>query len=347
MKSVALVGFCTTTLPFALQSKADEFWTINHAFKWLEHGEIPRIDRLFEIHKPDWYTRKEIQASVEYTAWLKKPHPFPIYMEEMQPDVPACVRYPIEEVKAMFKHIQRLDGTPINFYTSSFSYLMGLAILEEIPRIEIYGFDMASGTEYEYQMPGGTYMVGFAGGRGLDVVIPKESGMCRAKMYGYEAVPSIITSRMKELKRFYQDKQEEYKSKAAKLREKYNHGELKLQEQFLDADGTEKMYIGASMAIDFLLTKSDYFVSRQSLELVRVQYHKQMEDAKADTNFRHATFNTLREHKQESEKAWIDYINARATMYANLGAEQMTDYLIGECDMKDNSPELLLTILDR
>ena len=55
--------------------------------------------------------------------------------------MPDSVRYPIEAAFGL--------GGPD--FTSSAPYMIAMAMLEGVDRIEMYGFDMANGTEYQYQ----------------------------------------------------------------------------------------------------------------------------------------------------------------------------------------------------
>lgn len=180
MKSVALYGFAPATREGVWQSKADEVWSIVWAYKY----ELPRLDRIIEMH-PVWLQAASQKAEYvkprEHWEWMKSNTDIPLYMLIQHPEVPMCVRYPIEGVQ---------DLVPLNrrrkVFSSSFDYLMGLAIYEGFERIECYGFEMGSDTEYKYQREGAAYWIGYCDAKGIELILPENTALLRSKMYGYE-----------------------------------------------------------------------------------------------------------------------------------------------------------------
>lgn len=178
MKSVALVGFAASSREMVHQSSADEIWSVNWAWQY----NLPRIDRLFDMH-PRWHLTHPGDMMTEHWAWLKREHTFPIYMIEPFPEIPNCVLYPVDEVVA---NVGR------KYFTSSVAYMLGLALLEGFERIELYGIDMATSTEYAYQKAGTEYLVGVAEGRGVEVYVPEQSKLLHAGLYGYDGGFQVI-----------------------------------------------------------------------------------------------------------------------------------------------------------
>ncbi len=178
MRKVALVGFAESGHKYAANLPKDiELWTLNHAHKygW-------RIDRMFEIHwrsqleDPNASAPKIRQAHLDYLA---AEHKHKIYMQEAHDDIPASVRYPIEDA------IKLAGG---KHFASSLAYMCAMAMLEEVDRVEIYGFNLGYDTEYKYQKPNALYWIGRMEGAGIDVDIQKESTlMPESMLYGYEA----------------------------------------------------------------------------------------------------------------------------------------------------------------
>ena len=79
-RTVAIVGFAQTSLQFAKDSKADEMWSVNFAWRY----DVPRVDRLFEIHPIELLAYNAFQGSPEnkdneHFEWLQKEHDFKIY----------------------------------------------------------------------------------------------------------------------------------------------------------------------------------------------------------------------------------------------------------------------------
>jgi len=89
--------------------------------------------------------------------------------------------YPINEIVGYF-------GT--DYFSSTIDYALALAIYKGFKRIDLYGVNMLSGSEYAHQKAGANYWLGQAMGRGIQVVNhSKVSSLLRTKdglMYGYD-----------------------------------------------------------------------------------------------------------------------------------------------------------------
>ena len=185
-KKVAIVAMARTTRDQAPWDDPDwEIWGINEAYR-LKY--MKRWDRWFQLH-PHWnFSREKNPNDPRHMAWLRsRPAPgepgfFPIYMQEHFEDVPASVKYPLDEVLEMLK---------VRYINSTVSAMIALAIYEERPEIALYGIEMGTNTEYWYQRPGGEFMLGFALARGIAITIPKECLLLKGKLYGWEAIPMI------------------------------------------------------------------------------------------------------------------------------------------------------------
>ena len=194
MRTVALAGGAAETREGIRESKADEVWTLNWSYKY---DYIPRIDRLFEMH-PIWLysnTGKPMwEKPARHWEWLNTQQAgYPIYMLDYFPGISGCVRYPIEEVSQDLFGERLVKGqSPHVLYTSSFDYMMALAIHEGFNVIETYGFEMGSITEYRYQREGAAFFVGLAIGRGITVSRPANSVLLRSKIYGYQGGQMIF-----------------------------------------------------------------------------------------------------------------------------------------------------------
>lgn len=212
--TVALCGFAPSSRELAPWDNPEvEIWCLNEAanFPWTK-----RIDRLFQIH-PRWdITRDNNANDWNHWSWLRNEparcnlcrgtgtlktedkeipctangckdgtyEPLPgrekiktIYTMETYLDVPGSVKYPLR---------QAIKYLGAKYFTSSFGYMMVLAVMMGFKRIECYGFDMGSGTEYHYQRPNAEYLIGWARGRGVDVYIPEVSVLAKGPLYAYE-----------------------------------------------------------------------------------------------------------------------------------------------------------------
>jgi hypothetical protein len=174
VRNIAIVGSAESTRDLA--PFGDMSWEI-----WgLAWRRYPRVDLLFEIHDPVLWSgyapatyRDELAASA-----------VPVYMRTPHDDIPAAIRYPLEHIAAELSPRGAAD-----VWTSSIAYMLALAIAE-LGRdgggsIGLYGVDMALEGEYAYQRTACEYLIGLARGRGITVLIPEQSTLCRANfVYG-------------------------------------------------------------------------------------------------------------------------------------------------------------------
>ncbi len=207
MRRLALLGGAEETRGGVWDSQADEIWTVNwfYLYDW-----VPRVDRLFEMH-PVWLftynEQAEWQKPRDHWQYLHQPLPYPVYMLADIPEIPACIRYPIEDVTAYLFGERLIKGRNLqDFYTSSFDYMMALAIHEKWDVVELYGFEMGSLTEYRYQREGGAFFIGQAVARGIQVILPEKSVLLRARRYGYEGGQMIFRQDLERLHDKWEEK---------------------------------------------------------------------------------------------------------------------------------------------
>lgn len=192
MRRVALVGGAEKTRGGISNSRADEIWTVNWSYKY---DWIPRIDRLFEMHRI-WLMLNDRPEYVKVKAhweWLQKHEGYPVYMIKDVSEIPACVPYPLEEVCADLFGGHLIRGSKAaELFGSSFDYMLALAIHEGFEVIELHGMEMGSDTEYRYQRETAGLFVGMALARGIRVELPGNSILLRSKKYGYEGSQMIF-----------------------------------------------------------------------------------------------------------------------------------------------------------
>ncbi len=225
------------------------------------HG-YPRIDRLYDMHPweliqdPHFYTKEYQQGHLDF---LRAEHDYPVYMLEQHDEIPASVRYPIDEAKA-------LAGRYL-FFTSTFCYMAASAIMEGYDKWYVLGFDMDFGTEYEYQREEAFKWIGYARGAGIDIYIPESSGLyVKRLLYGYEGIPMIgkqlIEVHMKQYAREQQKALDEMNKWAGILEERKRHATARrLVEEATQAVISYNLQAaaneGAAKALAFLLETSD------------------------------------------------------------------------------------------
>jgi len=353
MRSVAIIGFSELTLPYLKDSKADEYWTMNHVVL-IDYVKMPRIDRLFEIHKREWYLRGEQTKSRNYNKWLKKKHPFPIYMQEEELNtglVPSAVKYPFQEIcddllPGLIKVIG-VEETHLTYFTSTASFMFALAIHEKFDQIELYGVDMDSDTEWGYQKPCGEFWLGLALGRGIKVILPETSNLCSAPIYGYEIVPYIDKLNVKAIIEAYQEKHKVLRDEMllAGVEVEKDPDNFDATDHYLSASSWVYLYEGAIMAGGRLMQIKDSYISRQQIEIKRADYLRNMEENKAFVNTAKGQID-LAGRENVPDNVWRSYLTARANMFANLGAMQLHKKLMRIIDFRNVKMELAMEVIE-
>lgn len=191
MKKVALVGMAETTRDLAPWDDPEiEIWTLNES-PAKRFGYVKRVTRHFQLH-PKWnYDRAGNQNDPEHPDWLRAQKGFPIYMQDVDQDIPASVKYPLDEILAKYGVDQEKDHW--REFTSTFPYMLALALYEGFDWIGVYGFEMGSETEYAFQRSSAHLWLGIARGFQLatgkpEIYIPPNARLLGwgSALYGYD-----------------------------------------------------------------------------------------------------------------------------------------------------------------
>ena len=168
-RTVALVGHAPSTRNMAPYADGTvEVWTMNDSFVW-----IPRATRWWEIHSPDVYKHPARRAP-GYMDWLRNFNG-PVYMQYPDESIPNAVRLDMDGLMRTFGR---------GVFGSSFSWMIAMAVLEGFRRIELYGCDLASQTEYEDQRESTAYWIGLCRGMGIDFHLPVGCPLLTKEPYG-------------------------------------------------------------------------------------------------------------------------------------------------------------------
>jgi len=212
-KTVALVGSARSTRDQApFDDETVEIWGMNEALKypWMR-----RADAMFQMHQRWSFTRENNRNDPDHWAWLRAQHPFPIYMQEAYEDVPSAHAYPLAWVIDVL-NLQRA------YFTGTAAYMVALALAQGYERIELYGVELSTGTEWDYQRDCLTYWLGIAEGRGVEVYLPPACGLLKGKLYGYEGGKMIerlfFEERFKILAEKFAHVDSAWKTKAAEVK---------------------------------------------------------------------------------------------------------------------------------
>ena len=147
---------------------------------------LPRVDRFFELHKltgPELKTRLNEEQLASYIAWLTdQATKSRVYMQEGF-CVPGSSAYPLQKIVDQFG----------DYFTNTVSFMLAFAIQEGATEILIAGVDMAAADgEYSHQRPSCEYLLGFATGKGINVIVPKQADLLKtANLYAFEDPPAM------------------------------------------------------------------------------------------------------------------------------------------------------------
>lgn len=283
------------------------------------------VDRLFEIHpvwmlKKDWYT-----IDNDHWGWLTKiKHHYPIYLIEEHPEIHNGIKYPLEPI--VDKYLPRIwrGDERVRYFTSSLCYMIALAAYEGFERIEIYGFEMGSDTEYVYQKAGAEFWIGIAS-QYADIYLAPGSLLLRSKLYGFEGgqlVPDFTV--------------EEFRSRYVMLQD-----ELALK-TLTPTDWIDlQMIRGAVKLCEEIQAKGDT-ISRQVLESYKNIFETKSKKLSAEINVLNSR---AIERKRLNGDEDIDDLGQDAFkvweyMYRYDGAYQLTMKLIQVCDLQEPDKEL-------
>jgi len=159
------------------------------------------------MHLPVVWRTTQNRNDPKHYEWLKSGDTPPIYMIDQYEDVPKSIRYPLSDILEAFP-------TALSYFTSSIAYAIALAVYKGYRRIEVYGVEMETGTEYGHQRVGVAYWVGVAHGRGIELVFHSPS-FFKSPLYGYDADVKIPLE-------VFKDRIEKLKEAQGKAQEAHN-----------------------------------------------------------------------------------------------------------------------------
>lgn len=213
MKTVAIVGSHPSSRDLAPWDSSIPIWVFNAGaiMSWCK-----RADAVFEIHPAGEYTNPMMEGAEYWNEFLQKQTVATVYMQSSDPRVPMCKKYPLEGVVNKFlKKFER--GNKVNkYFTSSPCYAIAMALYLGYDRIELYGIEMETNSEYIYQRDGVGLWVGIALGLGIEVIIPERTTMFNSPLYGFDDDHRTIT-------------REDFEDNAAALQRAYDELSAKLE----------------------------------------------------------------------------------------------------------------------
>lgn len=149
---------------------------------------VKRADAVFQMHVEPIWRNPANRTDPGHYDWLRNNKDIPVYMQDRYPDVPRSVKYPLEEIK--FTLLRNFDVVTQgkrrkNVFSSTISYALAMGIYRGYSKIETYGIELGTETEFFHQRENFCFWLGVAAGRGIKVECYTDFLM-NAPLYGYE-----------------------------------------------------------------------------------------------------------------------------------------------------------------
>lgn len=319
-----------------------------------------RADYVLQMHIPTIWRNPKNRNDPHHYEWLQREDIPLIIMQDEYPDVPRSVKYPMDEI---------CDGLlgkfNFRYFTSSVAYALAWAIWKGYRKIELYGVEMETTTEYAAQRPGVAFWVGYALGYGIE--FESHVKMFDEPLYGYEGDIrldyAMFDKRLNEVAQPLQDITNQYNAQK-KSAEQYAaefvatglHPEnvhnaimtaVQLATQFGILDGIRQEVVRYKGKADEMIKASggDFVFSRQEFEGVLQALAKahgeailqaQAAGAQCHEQFEYAKKAKARERRHNRMKAFTaaveEYIKAATKVGIYEGAGQENQRLIKELD---------------
>ena len=195
-KALCILGTATTMKEAPFEDDSFEMWGVSGL---LGSPDCKRLDKVFELHP--WY---EVRSMLPLLQTMEESK-LPIYMQEVQAEVPRSVQFPRDELREMF----HLDVMGDHLYvTNTITWMILLGIYEGYTDFSLFGVHMAHESEYSYQRASCTWALGIIHGKMLAgedyrIHVPEDSEIMRARYeYGF-GQPTKLMMRMEHRRKQY------------------------------------------------------------------------------------------------------------------------------------------------
>ena len=172
MKTVRILGAFNRNSDWRLEGA--DHWALNNFHNVVD--DETEIHSWFQMHSRDQWERG--RNGELHKEWLKKKHPFPIYMQQKYKGVPSAKKYPKDEADPLWPFSW---WGPI--YSDTFCYMIALAMLQGYERIDLFNVYLVNPIEAYLEAPGVSLWMAIAS-RVAEVT--GNGRLFRSFRYGYE-----------------------------------------------------------------------------------------------------------------------------------------------------------------
>lgn len=218
VKTLAIVGsHPRTRTDFDFNRTDCDIWVFNEA---LSTEWATRADAVFQMHEQAIWRNPKNRNDPNHPAWLANNQTVDVFMQERYADVPKAVEYPLDDVLGLLSksHFYKNgERKPVRYFNSSVDYALALGIQKGYKKIEVYGVELETETEYFYQRAGFAFWLGYASGFGIELEL--HTAVLDAPIYGYEGEVvldySMFVERVAELESMVKELQAQYEIQMA------------------------------------------------------------------------------------------------------------------------------------
>lgn len=181
-EKVIIVGFAPSyaEVPWQEDVENTEIFCLNEFYKVAKNIPGFRCDRWFEIHD----LNSPSKSTPEHIAFLRQ-CPVPLYLQKKRDDIPNGIVFPFYEI---IEWMESKGFKGSRYFTNSVAYLTMYAAYLGFKKLEIYGVDMSTESEYSHQKASEEYMIGLCEGMGIEVYIPQSSELLKCnQLYALES----------------------------------------------------------------------------------------------------------------------------------------------------------------
>lgn len=189
-RKVAIIGSHSGSILYApYRDPTWEMWVHSSTAQLVPKG---RADRLFDLHPRHCFQVARKNGFLDYYQYLKD-STTPVYMQEVFPEIPQSVRFPLEMIQSLW------PGVPIGSQTAA---MIALALVEGVTQLGFWGVHYSQRDERGDQRLSTEHWIGIARGMGVQILIPTQSPLCHepAELYGYEShsTPEKYAAKLKQ-----------------------------------------------------------------------------------------------------------------------------------------------------
>jgi hypothetical protein len=196
VNSLAIVGSHPRTRDNAPWDDPNvDIWAFNEVLSNKYNNEkgsfCKRATGIFQMHLPAIWKNPLNRSDAKHYEWLKTQTEAEIFMLDQYPEIPRCTAYPFKAITDALLPTLTIDSEMHRkeFFTCTVAYALALGIYRGYKKIDVYGAELETLSEYQYQRDSTCFWMGVAAGRGVDITI--HSQMLDVPIYGMESFITI------------------------------------------------------------------------------------------------------------------------------------------------------------